>query len=106
MVKYNARVFKGHHIVKDTYHNGEPYKMRVFIMIVPESEAMAITKKIIVQSETQPDEWHTFLREYRGKKYWQHMSAIRVEKFLEVIEYVNDKIFEIFNNIELKIKEV
>ena len=87
--------FKKPHIIKGIYSNGAPYKQSSHLTYIKGHDEFILMVERTVQCEDQPDDWHSFLREYKGKKYWSSAWAIRTHKFLDLHTYVIEKLYEI-----------
>lgn len=99
MKPYSARIFKGSNVFKSTLLGGEPYKHRTFLMLTNDTNEVVVCQSRLVQSETQPDIWHTFVRTFNGKKYWNQVTGLRMEHYIKTDEFIINKINELSEQV-------
>lgn len=94
-----ASVFKGSLIYKSSYKDGSLFKQRTQLIFVKDKKEFVVAHQRIVESKEKPDNWHHFARCFNGKNYWTHETAIRLEKYLEIDNYLIQKMEEISQKI-------
>lgn len=80
-------------IIKSEYGvTKSPYKAVHAVCYVKETGDLVIVTSRLVRSEEQPDEWHSFVRRFKGENYWSHGSAVRIKNFLQINDFVMESI--------------